>query len=202
MKAKNNLGAEKALLLAALDQAYNKRSWHGPNLRSSIKGLTAEEAGWRPDPRRKSIAEIVVHCAYWKYAVRRRLRGEKRGSFALPGSNWFALPEPFSVETWNNCLTLLDGEHAALRAAAAEVADAALHRGAATATPAFLIQGAAAHDLYHAGQVNLLKRMLDDAAPQPGRSPGRGSKPKHDGEPARRQHAPADHVAVPRQRRK
>lgn len=187
------------LLLAALDQAYSKRSWHGPNLRSSVRGLSAEEAGWRPNPGRKSIAEIVVHCAYWKYTVRRRLRGEKRGSFTLPGSNWFSLPEPFAVETWANCLALLDQEHAALRAAVAEFPAAQLHLGTSpTSAPAFLIQGAAAHDLYHAGQINLLKRLHDDTAGL-GRS---ALKTKHDGQTARRQHASAQNVAVAGQRRK
>ena len=47
------------------------------------------ESAWRPHPARHSIQEIVVHAAYWKYAVRRRLKGEKRGSFPLKGSDWF-----------------------------------------------------------------------------------------------------------------
>jgi hypothetical protein len=163
--------AELGLLLAALDQAFNKRSWHGPNLRSSLRGLSAEDAGWRPGPQRKSIAEIVVHCAYWKYTVRRRLRGEKRGSFALPGSNWFALPAPFTVDAWANCIALLESEHRTLRAAVAELHPAKLQAGSPTSRPAFLVQGAAAHDLYHAGQINLLKRLREDAPA--GARPGR-----------------------------
>jgi hypothetical protein len=156
-----SLTPEIALLVAGLDQAFNKRSWHGPNLRGSLRGLSAEDAAWRPAPQRKSIAEIVVHCAYWKYVVRRKLRGEKRGSFALPGSNWFALPAPMTVTTWNNCIALLESEHKTLRAAVAAVPPVSLHKGSSpTATPAFHIHGAAAHDLYHAGQINLLKRMM------------------------------------------
>ena len=87
---------ELALLLRILDEGYEKKAWHGPNLKGSIRGLSAEQAAWRPYPGRHSIAENVVHCAYWKYAVRRRLRGDKRGSFALKGSNWFAIPSPLS----------------------------------------------------------------------------------------------------------
>jgi hypothetical protein len=78
------------LLLTQIDQAYDHRSWHGTNLRGSIRGLTPEEAVWRPAPRRHNIHELIVHCAYWKYVVSRRLAGGKRGSFALKGSNWFA----------------------------------------------------------------------------------------------------------------
>jgi DinB superfamily len=62
-------------LLANLDQAYDKRSWHGTNLRGSIRGLTAQKATWRPRRGRHNIWELVVHAAYWKYVVCRRLAG-------------------------------------------------------------------------------------------------------------------------------
>ena len=67
------------LLLSLIDEAYEKKTWHGPNLRGSIRGLTAKQASWRPSPKRHNIWEIVVHAAYWKYIVRRRLLGEKKG---------------------------------------------------------------------------------------------------------------------------
>ena len=61
------------LLLTQMDQAYNRRSWHGTNLRGSIRGLEPEQAVWRPAPRRHNIQELVVHAAYWKYACWRRI---------------------------------------------------------------------------------------------------------------------------------
>ena len=69
------------MLLDLIDQAFDRQSWHGPNLRGSIRGLTHEEALWRPHPDRHNIWEHVLHAAYWKYTVRRRILGEKRGSF-------------------------------------------------------------------------------------------------------------------------
>lgn len=80
------------MLLELLDEAFEKRSWHGPNLRGVLRGVTAEQAAWRAAPGRHNIWELTVHAAYWKYAVRRRLLGEKRGSFALEGSNWIERP--------------------------------------------------------------------------------------------------------------
>ncbi len=74
-------------LLDLLDEAYNRVAWHGPNLRGSIRGVTAREATRSPRAGRHNIWEIVVHAAYWKYTVRRRLVGEKRGSFSQKGSN-------------------------------------------------------------------------------------------------------------------
>lgn len=148
----------KAVLLALIDEAYDRTSWHGTNLRGSLRGLTAAQAGWRPAPGRHSIRDITVHAAYWKYAVRRRLTGAKRGSFALAGSNWFA-EDP--ARSWAADVRLLGEEHKALRAAIAALSDAALDRRLLKngRTTAFLVRGIAAHDLYHAGQIQLLKRM-------------------------------------------
>ena len=70
-------------LLAIIDSAYDRHSWHGTNLRGSIRGLTPQVAAWRPSATRHSIWELVVHAAYWKYIGLRRLTGGARGSFPL-----------------------------------------------------------------------------------------------------------------------
>ncbi len=151
--------ADGELLRALLDEAFDRKSWHGANLRGCLRGLTATQAAWRPAPGKHSIAEIAVHCAYWKYSVRRRLRGEKRGSFALKGSNWFDLGRPLSEAAWRQGLRLLLREHDALRAAVAELTAAQLAgrpRDSQDST-AMLVRGVALHDVYHAGQIQLIK---------------------------------------------
>jgi hypothetical protein len=152
---------EITLLLQLLDQAYDHKSWHGPNLKGSLRRVTASEAAWRPGSSRHSIAEIEVHCDYWKYAAHRRLTGGKRGSFALKGSNWFALPDPLDEATWRGYLKLLDECHAMLRATVADLpaSQLAVVPPGSRVTNLALIQGMAAHDVYHAGQVQLLKRL-------------------------------------------
>jgi hypothetical protein len=153
--------AEIELLLKIIDQAYDHMAWHGTNLRGSVRGLTIEEAGWRPAPGRHNIWEVAVHAAYWKYAVRRRLLGEKRGSFPLKGSNWFARPEAPSVEAWRNDIKLLEEMHRSLRQAVGELPLARLYETPAgkKVSNAAMIYGIASHDLYHAGQIQLLKRL-------------------------------------------
>jgi hypothetical protein len=151
-----------ALLLEIVDQAFLKKAWHGPNLRGSIRGLTAREAAWRPRPGRHNIWEIVVHAAYWKYAVRRRIRGDRKGSFALKGSNWFHSPITSTEAAWRRDVQLLEQEHAVLREAIAGLPAKELHqpaRGSKTSN-AVLVYGIACHDVYHAGQIQLLKRLL------------------------------------------
>ena len=147
-------------LLAILDQAFDRRSWHGTNLRGSIRGLSPGQAVWRPAHGRHNIWEIVVHAAYWKYAVWRKLSGAARGSFPLKGSNWFVRPQDASDAAWRDDVALLDRMHRSLREAVAAFPPKQL---ATTAKGSFsnfgLITGAAAHDLYHAGQIQLLKRL-------------------------------------------
>jgi uncharacterized damage-inducible protein DinB len=149
------------LLLAQLDQAYDRHSWHGTNLRGSIRGLTPADAAWRPQPGRHNIHEIVVHAAYWKYAARRRLAREKRGSFPVKGSNWF-LRETADADLWRSDLRLLEACHRSLRQVVSELAPTTLTRSAGRSLlVGSLVSGIIAHDLYHAGQIQLIKRMRD-----------------------------------------
>jgi hypothetical protein len=158
------MSPEITQLLAILDQAYNKTSWHG--LRGSLRRVTPAQAAWRPSPDRHNIWEIAVHTAYWKYAAALRFTGGARGSFPLKGSNWFRRPssdEDRGVpnRAWKTDLQLLDDMHRSLRGAVSRLSPADLRR-----TPSgkkvsnfALLSGVAAHDLYHAGQIQLLKRL-------------------------------------------
>ncbi len=152
---------EISQLVDIIDRAYNKRSWHGPNLRGAIRGVTPAQAAWRPAPGRHNIWELVVHAAYWKYAVCRRFTGERRSGFAIAGSNWFSRPEQHSEVAWKADIALLDRIHRQLRDTVARLPRQTLHKAAAggTTTAFELIAGIAAHDLYHAGQIQLLKRL-------------------------------------------
>jgi uncharacterized damage-inducible protein DinB len=148
-------------LLAIIDQAYNRRSWHGTNLRGSIRGVSAAEAAWRPDNGRHNIWELVVHAAYWKYVAWRRLTSSTRGSFPLDGSNWFERPQDATLAAWRSDIALLEQMHRTLRSAIAELNPRDLDRQPAKGktTKRALITGVAAHDVYHAGQIQLLKRV-------------------------------------------
>ena len=154
--------ARIAAALELLDEAYNRRSWHGTNLRGSVRRLTADEAAWRPTGVPHSVADIVLHCAYWKYAARRRLVGAPRGSFPLQGSNWFGVRGALSDADWHARVALLDKQHAELRAVVAALSPARLDdTPAGSKVPtAMLLRGVALHDVYHAGQIQVIKGML------------------------------------------
>lgn len=144
------------VLLANLDAAYERKSWHGTNLRGSLRGVTAGEAVRRPGRGRHSIWELAIHAAYWKYAARQRLTGGKRGSFPVKGSNWFESPAGADEKGWRSIVKLLDDEHRRLRDVIAALSDAELR----DPKKLRLVYGVAAHDLYHAGQIQLVKRLV------------------------------------------
>ena len=79
------MSSEK-MFLTLLQEGYVKKTWHGPNLKQSLKGVSAKQAAWRPARGKHNIWELAIHSAYWKYAVRRELDGMKRGSFILKGT--------------------------------------------------------------------------------------------------------------------
>lgn len=95
--------------------------------------------------------------------MHRRLQGAKRGSFPLKGSNWFVRPTPGADAEvlWRADLTLLSTTHKTLRASVAALTEADLMRvpPGGTTTVLALLTGIAAHDVYHAGQIQLLKRL-------------------------------------------
>ncbi|MDB5310038.1 MAG: hypothetical protein JWO38_4240 [Gemmataceae bacterium] len=167
------------LLLQLLDEGYDKKAWHGPNLRGGLRRVDAATATFRPGPGRHTIWEHALHAAYWKYTVRRRLTGESRGSFPLRGSDWFARPDPaVHPDDWDTAwkadLALLDDTHRRLRAAVEQLDPKALEavpKGARLSNLRTLF-GIALHDVYHAGQIALLKRLAVGAG-RPASHPGR-----------------------------
>ncbi|HUI10994.1 MAG TPA: DinB family protein [Bacteroidota bacterium] len=148
-------------VIAMIDEAYAGRAWHGPTLRGSLRGLGPGAASWRPSAGRHSIREIVLHAAYWKYTVRRRLTHAAKGSFPLAGHNWFPRAGRGGETSWEEEIALLESEHALMRKAILKGGVRAMRtrvgrklRGEA------LMRGIAAHDLYHAGQIRLIRALM------------------------------------------
>lgn len=147
-----------ALLLDLLDQAFRRQTWHGPNLRGSLRGIIAAQAAMKPRGANNTIWQIAVHCTYWKYAVWRRLTGAKMGSFPKKGSDWFGMPADRTEKAWKAELKLLSDYHKLL-------VQAVSHYDPGTSPMSWgralhNVVGIANHDLYHAGQIQLIKSQL------------------------------------------
>ena len=140
------------LLLELIDYAFDKQSWHGPNLNSALRGLRAKQAA-SALPKRKSIWQQLLHAAYWKQRALNKLTATTR--FPRSPSNWPRMPAPPTERHWRTDLTLLHDIHTKFRAAVAALPPR--HLDLKTRR---LIEGVALHDIYHAGQICLLRRHL------------------------------------------
>src|SRR5207247_10321821 len=88
------------LILEATQQAHTAAAWRCTPLKGTIRGVTARQALWRPGAKRHCIWDLVLHTAYWKCIVRRRLLRDPDIAFPRDGSNWLALPDRPNDAAW------------------------------------------------------------------------------------------------------
>lgn len=138
-------------------------AWHGgPTPLGALRGVSAVQARWRPGPHRHSIWALTLHVAYWKYAVRRRLLGAALPRFPRSPANFPAVPQPATAKAWTQDRALLAEEHRLLLGTIEDFPDTLLHRSAGGRERwswGDLIVGITMHDTYHAGQIQMLKRL-------------------------------------------
>jgi uncharacterized damage-inducible protein DinB len=149
--------------LRHLDPPPGTKLWHGgASVLGALRGLSPDMAAWKPYPDRHNIWGLALHVAYWDYAVRRRITGEPKGGFPRSPANWPHLPEERLPETWAADRRLVREAHDRLVAALWDFDPARLDDdagGEAGTTYADLITGIVLHDTYHAGQIQMLKRL-------------------------------------------
>lgn len=148
-----------------LQRAFRADAWCGSALLEALAGVTAEQAARRPLATGHNIWEIVLHVAGWKQVVRQRLAGEQ---IRLPvAGDWPKAVTDTSEAAWQAAIQMLTAQHAELLAAVNGLTDARLEdvlisessRETGGGVSCYVtLHGAAQHDLYHAGQVALLKK--------------------------------------------
>lgn len=139
-----------------LARAYAGEAWYGPALRPMLGALSPDAAARRPLPGRHSVWELVLHLAANIDFVLARLDGHALE--LAPEVDWPPVGE-VSEAGWRAALATLDGHHDALVARTRALPDAALEAtvvGRAYSTRVMLL-GILQHNVYHAGQVALLR---------------------------------------------
>jgi uncharacterized damage-inducible protein DinB len=142
-----------------LRRAFEGEAWHGPSLMELLADVTAERATAKPIPGVHSIWELVLHIAFWEDISRKRIEGDDSKYQAEDGL--FTVTES-SEAAWQQALEKLRNINVALREAIATLDDDKLKEKAAGQEYSiyFLLHGVIQHDLYHAGQIALLKKAL------------------------------------------
>jgi DinB superfamily len=146
------------ILSRILDEGYGPGAWHGNDMRAAVADVAAEDAFRRPQPERHNIAEIALHHTYFVRQVYAQLSGRAPEPFVLQGKDWFDLPDE-SVLAWRDIRSLLDTEQRRLAEIVGKLPTADLSDTNNTKT-FDLVPGITCYAVYHAAQIQLLKKLL------------------------------------------
>jgi uncharacterized damage-inducible protein DinB len=149
--------SESERITDQLKRAFEGPAWHGASVLETLAGITAAQAARRPIAAAHSIWELVLHMTVWEDAVRRRALGEKYNP--TDEQDWPKVTDT-SEAAWQEAIARLKSGHQALRGVVAafdpERLEAPLVPGGNTGYVQF--HGAVQHDLWHAGQIMVLKK--------------------------------------------
>lgn len=147
--------------LDQLQRAFEGNAWHGPSVREVLAGVTAVQAHARPLQNAHSIWELVQHIAVWEDVGRRRLTGD-RAPIAISSPEDWPPPDDTSESAWEQAKAALDQGHQALVEAISSTPESRLDEPIfeGMSTVYVTLHGVIQHDLYHAGQIAILKKEL------------------------------------------
>lgn len=148
-------------ILDQLKRAYEGNAWHGPSVREVLAGVTAAQAHARPVANAHNIWELAQHIAVWEDVGRRRLGGDPAAIEISSATDW-PPPGDLSEAAWEQAKAALDRGHQALVETVSSVPDSRLDEPIleGMSTVYVTLQGVIQHDLYHAGQIAVLKKAL------------------------------------------
>ncbi len=149
--------SESALIADQLRRAFEGDAWHGPALLELLDDVDAATAAAKPLADAHSIWELVLHIAAWDAAACRRLGGEKIQPAGV--ANFPVVPQPTDA-AWRKSVAQVKRTHDVLIKTVAVLPDARLRERVPGKKYDFchMLHGVAQHELYHAGQIAILKK--------------------------------------------
>jgi uncharacterized damage-inducible protein DinB len=146
-------------ILDQMDRAYSGEAWHGPDLKQLLDGISAEDASKHPVAGAHSIWELVNHIAAWNTIVQQKSKGEPVAM--TTELDWPPVWETSEV-TWKRALENFAESRTRLRNYVKTVHDDQLDEPIQRENYSryVLLHGLVQHDLYHAGQIAVLKKAL------------------------------------------
>ncbi len=152
--------SEAQRIAKQLQRTFEGRAFHGPALNEVLVGVDAQTALLIPTGASHSIWQLVLHATFWQDEARRWLAGNYRPPAEL--NDWPAV-ECATEDAWQAALAELRSSNDALCEVAMKLDDARLpervHQGAPSVY--VTLHGIVQHNVYHAGQIALLKKLLD-----------------------------------------
>ena len=142
-----------------LDEGYGPGAWYGADLRTAVSEVTVKDAFKRPAKGRHNIAEVALHQAYWAGQIAAKLTGSAAPAFPLEGEDWFEVSDESRL-SWSAITAALDASQQRLSQAVSEVASGARTSPLGEAERFDLVVGITGHAAYHAGQIQLIKKLI------------------------------------------
>jgi len=151
------MASEVERIRGELQRAFEGEAWHGPAVLELLRDVNAQQAAARPIAGAHSIWELVLHIAAWENAGRRRLNGDRA---ELPDEENFPPVKDTSEAAWQRAIEELKIGHSKLYDAIAGLEESRLDEPILDGMRSVYItlHGVIQHDLYHAGQIALLKK--------------------------------------------
>ncbi|HVO80517.1 MAG TPA: DinB family protein [Terriglobales bacterium] len=152
--------SETIRLADQIRRAFEGDAWHGDSVLELLRGVNASTAAARPIKNAHTIWELVLHIAAWDDAVVRRTGGT---AVTLSDKQNFPPVEDTSDAAWRRAVEHLKLTHEELVKAVAAFPDARLEEQVPGKTQSYynfyyMFSGIVQHELYHAGQIALLKK--------------------------------------------
>jgi hypothetical protein len=141
-----------------LHRALNGDAWHGLPIMELLSGVNAEGARARPIPGRHTIWELVLHMSAWNDVVRRRTGGEVVKSLP-PHEDWPPIRD-FGESAWNKTVGDFEQVYRRMVKSISGFSDGRLDENVQGTSNSFynMFHGIVQHNLYHAGQIAILKK--------------------------------------------
>ena len=153
--------AYPALESRVLKEGYGPGAWHGADLKAALADVTADVAFWRPAAARHNIAEIALHHAWSARNVRARLSGQTLPPFVMAGEDWFEIADQRTL-SWKRVLATVELEQQQLARFVADVEAGKVTASVSDEERFDLVLGITSHAIYHAGQIQLIKKLNEE----------------------------------------
>jgi hypothetical protein len=161
MEAEMNTSTAVDVESRVLTEGYGPGAWHGPDLKAALTDVLPAIAYRRPAAGRHNIAEIALHHAYCTRAVRAQISGRTAEPFVLKGEDWFDVADE-RVISWQKILDTVDTQQQGLGRLLSEIGTGTLVSPLDESERFNLVLGITCHAVYHAGQIQLIKRLAGE----------------------------------------
>jgi uncharacterized damage-inducible protein DinB len=140
-----------------LRRAFRGDAWHGPAVLELLGDVDAETAAARPLTEVHSIWELLLHIEAWDGAGLKRLAGKT--ARLKDKQNFPDVPEPTEA-AWREAVASAKRTHDTLVETVAGLSEKRLRQRVPGKRYDFyhMLHGIAQHELYHAGQIAILKK--------------------------------------------